>query len=72
MESTADSTEAATLQVFISRALKKILKEAPKRNAQLRQACVAVIGAFCVRRAVKHRAHVMQAGTAAAAPPDFP
>ena len=36
--------EAQTLNVFISRALKQVLKEAPKKSVQLRQACVAVIG----------------------------
>ena len=41
----SDALEAQTLQVFVSRALKKVLKEAPKKHVQLRQACVAVIGA---------------------------
>jgi len=35
---------ASGMHVFISRALQKILREAPKKHAQLRQACIEVIG----------------------------
>lgn len=35
--------EARTMHVFISRALQKVLREAPKKHAQLRQACTEVI-----------------------------
>ena len=38
--------EERTMHVFIQRALKKILKEAPKKHVQLRQSCAAVIGAL--------------------------
>ena len=39
-----DELEERTMHVFIARALKKVLKEAPKKHVQLRQACAAVIG----------------------------
>ena len=38
--------ENRTMHVFISRALQKIHREAPKKHTQLRQACVEVIGAL--------------------------
>ena len=40
------------MHVFISRALQKVLKEAPKKQTQLREACKTVIGAFmlCLER----------------------
>ena len=41
----AEPLELATLHVFISRALQKVLREAPKKHTQLRQACTEVIGA---------------------------
>ena len=37
--------EARSMHVFIARSLKKVLKEAPKKQVALRQACAAVIGA---------------------------
>ena len=37
------------MHVFISRALQKIHREAPKKHTQLRQACNEVIGASCCR-----------------------
>ena len=44
--------EVRTMHVFISRALQKVLKEAPKKQTQLREACKTVIGAFmlCLER----------------------
>ena len=36
--------EHRTMHVFISRALQKVLKEAPKKHTELRQSCAAVIG----------------------------
>ena len=47
-----DDLEVRTMHVFISRALQKVLKEAPKKQTQLREACKTVIGApyfFCAR-----------------------
>jgi hypothetical protein len=41
----ADELEQRTMHVFISRALQKVLKDAPKKNLQLREACKSVIGA---------------------------
>lgn len=40
-----DDLRVRTMHVFISRALQKILREAPKKHTQLRQACIEVIGA---------------------------
>ena len=37
--------ETKTMHVFISRALQKVLKEAPKKHTQLRQSCTEVLGA---------------------------
>ena len=37
--------EVRTMHVFISRALSKIYREAPKKHTQLRNACNEVIGA---------------------------
>ena len=39
-----DALEVRTMHVFISRALEKLLKEAPKKQTQLREACKTVIG----------------------------
>ena len=39
-----DGLETRTMHVFISRALEKLLKEAPKKQTQLREACKTVIG----------------------------
>ena len=43
--------EVRTMHVFISRALQKVLKEAPKKQTQLREACKTVIGAPACPRA---------------------
>ena len=40
-----EALEQRTMHVFISRALHKILREAPKKHTQLRAACQEVIGA---------------------------
>ena len=43
----ADSDlEARTMHVFVTRALQTILKDAPKKHAELRKACTSVIGAL--------------------------
>ena len=47
----ASDLEARTMHVFISRALQKIHREAPKKHAQLRQACNEVIGTATVHTA---------------------
>ena len=39
-----EALEQRTMHVFISRALHKILREAPKKHTQLRAACQEVIG----------------------------
>lgn len=39
-----EALEQRTMHVFISRALHKILREAPKKHTQLRTACQEVIG----------------------------
>ena len=39
-----EALEQRTMHVFISRALHKILREAPKKHTQLRAACSEVIG----------------------------
>ena len=44
MKTEMDDLESRTMHVFISRALQKVLKEAPKKHVQLRQSCAAVIG----------------------------
>ena len=49
-----DELEERTMHVFIARALKKVLKEAPKKHVQLRQACVAVIGQSHARCRIAH------------------
>jgi hypothetical protein len=50
--SAVEANMASGMHVFISRALQKILREAPKKHAQLRQACIEVIGALhALRRA---------------------
>ena len=36
------------MHVFVSRALHKILREAPKKHTQLRTACTEVIGEFAL------------------------
>ena len=45
----AQDLEVRTAHVFISRALTKIYREAPKKHAQLRSACNEVIGALAAR-----------------------
>ena len=44
--------ETRTMHVFVIRALQKILKETPKKQMQLRQACTCIIGvcksALCI------------------------
>ena len=47
------SNLASGMHVFISRALQKILREAPKKHSALRKACVEVIGARA-QRALRH------------------
>ena len=43
----ADSDlEARTMHVFVTRAPQTILKDAPKKHAELRKACTSVIGAL--------------------------
>ena len=42
--SSPEDLEVRTMHVFISRALTKIYREAPKKHTQLRQACTEVIG----------------------------
>ena len=39
-----EELEVKTMHVFISLALQKILREAPKKHTQLRTACIEVIG----------------------------
>ena len=49
----ADSDlEARTMHVFVTRALQTILKDAPKKHAELRKACTSVIGALLFSAAV--------------------
>jgi hypothetical protein len=59
---TAESDlEVRTMHVFISRALQKILKEAPKKLTALRTSCTSVLGA-CPRPAAAACARCEPAG----------
>ena len=63
----ADSDlEARTMHVFVTRALQTILKDAPKKHAELRKACTSVIGALLFPLPSRLRLHTMQSFSAAA------
>ncbi len=47
--------EVRTMHVFVSRALQKIMREAPKKQTALRQACNDVIGARCAHAGLRAR-----------------
>ena len=49
MASMESELEVRTMNVFISRALQKVLKEAPKKHTQLRAACTSVLGTCAAR-----------------------
>ena len=44
MSDSGQDDKVQTMHAFISRALQKVLKEAPKKHTQLRQSCTTVLG----------------------------
>ena len=54
------------MHVFVTRALQTILKDAPKKHAELRKACTSVIGALLFPLPSRLRLHTMQSFSAAA------